>query len=251
MKTEISNKKYNNYFILIFLSILLSGCSWFADFAEHENDSYKAGKKALNEGKFELAKAKLREITPESPYYPQAVWLIQKVPFKKGIDAYEKQQLEVAISEFSKVPLHGEHYSEAQYYIDLINYEMLYDQLRISSKYSHQSNSSQEKNAEEIKFNYDIVLITKLVNTAEKMGDSKKVSESIDIVISGIKHSSSRNQTEDFLTLLEKMVSRNKEKIIFEKALNFLLTDFGKLYRKAEFRPQVFQLVGNLKMELM
>ena len=251
MKTEISNKKYNNYFILIFFCILLSGCSWFADFAEHENDSYKAGKKALNEGKFELAKAKLREITPESPYYPQAVWLIQKVPFKKGIDAYEKQQLEVAISEFSKVPLHGEYYSEAQHYIDLINYEMLYDQLRISSKNAHHSNSSKEKKAEEIKFNYDIILITKLVNIAEKMGDSKKVLESIDIVISGIKHSSSRNQTEDFLTLLERMVSRNKEKIIFEKALNFLLTDFGKLYQKAEFRPQVFQLVGNLKMELM
>ena len=201
----------------------------------------------MNEGKFELAKAKLREITQDSPYYPQAVWLIQKVPFKKGIDAYEKQQLEVAISEFSKVPLHGEYYSEAQHYLNLINYEMLYDQLRIASKTEDLSN----KDAEEIKFNYDIVLITKLVNIAEKMGDSKKVLESFDIVISGIKHSSSRSQTEDFLTLLEKIVSRNKEKRIFEKALNFLLTDFGKLYQQAEFRPQVFQLVGNLKMELM
>ena len=83
------------------------------------------------------------------------------------------------------------------------------------------------------------------------MGDSKKVLESIDIVISGIKHSSSRSQTGDFLTLFENIVSRNKEKRIFEKALNFLLTDFGKLYQLAEFRPQVFQLVGNLKMELM
>ena len=126
-----------------------------------------------------------------------------------------------------------------------------YDHLRISSKNSHHSNSSQEKKAEEIKFNYDIVLITKLVNIAEKMGDSKKVLESIDIVFSGIKHSISRNQTEESLTLLEKMVSRNKEKIIFEKALNFLLTDFEKLYQQVEFRPQVFQLVGNLKMELM
>ena len=243
---KISNKKYN-FIIAIFLCILLSGCSWFGDSAEPENDSYEAGKKALNEGKFELAKAKLREITQDSPYYPQAVWLIQKVPFKKGIDAYEKQQLEVAISEFSKVPLHGEYYSEAQHYLNLINYEMLYDQLRIASKTEDLSN----KDAEEIKFNYDIVLITKLVNIAEKIGDSKKVLESFDIVISGIKHSSSRSQTEDFLTLLEKIVSRNKEKRIFEKALNFLLTDFGKLYQQAEFRPQVFQLVGNLKMELM
>ena len=246
----ISNKMYNSIFALFFC-ILLSGCSWFVDSAEPENDSYKAGKKALNEGKFELAKAKLREITPESPYYPQAVWLIQKVPFKKGIDAYEKRQYEVAISEFSKVPLHGEHYSEAQNYIDLINYEMLYDQLQISSKNSHHSNSSQGKKAERIKFNYDIVLITKLVNIAEKIGDSKKVLESFDIVISAIKQSSSRRQTGDFLMLLEKMVSRNKEKRIHEKALNFLLADFGKLHQQVEIRPQVFQIVGKLKMELM
>ena len=246
----MSNKKYN-FIIGLFLCIFLSGCSWFGDSAEPENDSYKAGKKALSEGKFELAKAKLREITPESPYYPQAVWLIQKVPFKKGIDAYGKQQFEVAISEFSKVPLHGEYYTEAQHYLDLINYEMLYDKLHISSKNSHHSKSSQGKKSEKIKFNYDIVLITQLVNMAEKMGDSKKKLESFDIVISGIKHSSSRSQTEDFLMLLEKIVSRNKEKSIHEKALNFLLADFGKPYQQVEIRSQVFQLVGNLKMDLM
>ena len=240
-----------NSIIALFFCILLSGCGWFGDTVEPENDSYREGKKALNEGKFELAKAKLREITPESPYYPQAIWLIQRVPFKKGIDAYEKQQFEVAIFEFLKVPLHGEDYSEAQHYIDLINYERLYDQLRISSKNSHHSNSSQEKKAEEIKFNYDILLISKLVNIAEKMGDFNKVLESIDIVISGIKHSSSRSQTENFLMLLEKIVFRNKEKRIHEKALNFLLADFEKLYQQVEIRPQVFQLVGNLKMELM
>ncbi|GIT06656.1 MAG: hypothetical protein CM1200mP30_02860 [Pseudomonadota bacterium] len=51
--------------------------------------------------------------------------------------------------------------------------------------------------------------------------------------------------------LLEKIVSRNKEKSIHEKALNFLLADFGKLYQQVEIRSQVFQLVGNLKMDLM
>ena len=95
------------------------------------------------------------------------------------------------------------------------------------------------------------MLITKLVNIAEKMGDSKKNLESFDIVISAIKQSSSRRQTGDFLMLLEKMVSRNKEKRIHEKALNFLLADFGKLHQQVEIRPQVFQLLGNLKIELM
>jgi hypothetical protein len=147
--------------------------------------------------------------------------------------------------------LHGEHYSEAQHYLDLINYKILYDQLRISYKNSHDSKSNQYNQSEEIKFNYDIVLITKLVNIAEKMEDTKKVLESFDIVISGIKNSSSRIQTEDFLILFEKIVSRNKEKSIHEKALNFLLADFGKLYQQVAIRPKVFQLVGNLKMELM
>ena len=124
---------------------------------------------------------------------------------------------------------------------------MLYEQLRIASKTEDLSN----KDADEIKFNYDIVLITKLVNIAEKIGDSKKVIESFDIVISGIKHSSSRSQKEDFLMLLEKIVSRNKEKRIHEKALNFLLADFGMLYKQSEIRSQVFQLVGKLKIELM
>ena len=247
---RISNKNYN-FIISIFFSLLISCCSWIGDSAEPENDSYKAGKKALNEGKFELAKAKLREITPESPYYPQAVWLIQKVPFKKGIDAYEKQQFAVAISEFSKVPLHVEHYSDAQHYLDLINYQIIYDKLLISSKNSHDSNSSQANKDEGIKFNYDIVLITKLVKIAEKMGNYKKRLDSLEIVISGIKHSSSRSQTEEFLKLFEKIISRNKEKRIHKKALNFLLADFGKLHQQVEIRPQVFQLLGNLKMELM
>ena len=247
---KVSNKKYN-FIVSILLCYLISSCSWIGDSAEPQNDSYKAGKRALNEGKFEMAKAKLREISPESPYYPQAVWLIQKVPFKKGIDAYEKQQYEVAISEFSKVPLHAEHYTEAQQYLDLINYKILYHQLRISSNNIYDSNSSEYIKVAEIEFNYDIVLITKLVAIAEKMDDSKKVLESFDIVISGIKYSSSRSQTENFLMLFEKIVSRNKEKIIHEKALNYLLADFGRLYQQVEIRPQIFQLVGNLKMELM
>ena len=67
--------------------------------------------------------------------------MIQKVPFKKGIDAYEKEQFGIAISEFSKVPLHGEHYAESQKYLYLINYKILFNQIRISSENSHDSNS--------------------------------------------------------------------------------------------------------------
>ena len=68
---------------------------------------------------------------------------------------------------------------------------------------------------------------------------------------STMKVSSSGNQTEEFLILFEKIVSRNKGKKLSEKALNFLLADFGQLYQNEAIRPQVFELLGNLKMELM
>lgn len=227
------SSKQLNYFITIVLSIILAGCSWFGESAEPENASYEAGKKALSEGKFEEAKSHLRDITPDSPFYPQAVWMIQKVPFKKGVSAYEQKQFQVAISEFSKVPQHSPDYAEAQNYLNLINYKILHDQLQEPSK----------KN--------NIVLISDLVKLAGQLGDAQKVLESFDLVKSGIKQSSSSRQTEDFLMLLGKIVSRNKDQEIHEKALNFLLTDFEQLYKQSEIRPQVFQIIGSLKMELM
>ncbi len=306
----ISSRK--KYLFIISLCILLAGCSWFGESAEPENASYEAGKKALSEGRFEEAKSHLRDITPDSPFYPQAVWMIQKVPFKKGVSAYEQKRFEVAFVEFSKVPLHAADYAESQRYLNLINYKKIYDQLKATSKAAAQPNSNSDKDAEEyiselskclnfhdlilkkfkslenqsslvkiigttnknpivfsntrncnedyvdyyfeklsekvghpkkdveeIVFNYDIVLITKLVNLAEKLADSEKISESFNLVKSGIKQSSTNRETEDFLMLLEKIVSRNKNQEINENALNFLLTDFGKLYKRSAIRPQV------------
>ena len=320
---KIRRKNLNNL-ITIVLSLMLAGCSWFRDSPEPENASYEAGKKALSEGNFEEAKSHLRDITLDSPFYPQAVRMIQKVPFKKGVAAYEQKQFEFAISELSKVPLHSPDYAEAQHYMNLINYKKLYDQLQDTSKAAEDSNFNvgiiEFKDVEEYKREllkcrnyhdlilkkfisienkmplaqingkndknpivfsntrncnknyinhyferlskkqnlsikdveeYDIVLITKLVNIAEQLGDSTKVLESFDFVKSGIKQSSSRRKTEDFLMLLESIVASHKEREVHENALNFLLTYFEHLYKQTEIRPHVFQIIGKLKMELM
>ena len=229
---EISNKKYN-FIISIFLCILLSGCSWFGDTAEPENDSYKAGKKALNEGKFELAKAKLREITPESPYYPQAVWLIQKVPFKKGVAAFEQKQYQIAIFELSKVPLHSPDHAESRRYLKLVNLALLNKQFL--------NVSGQDR----------FVLVQEIIDIADELADSKLIFESVDLIYTGLDQSTSTIHTRDLTYLLGSVVSTNKDLTLQQKALNYLLTDFEQLYKHSEVRPEVFRIIGNLKLEML
>ncbi|HBJ47039.1 MAG TPA: hypothetical protein DDY69_06870, partial [Deltaproteobacteria bacterium] len=97
-------KKYKmqlKHLVLIIFAVLVTGCSWFSDSTEPVNESYEAGKKALEEGNYEIAKSYFREISPDSPFYPQAIWMIQKVPFKKGVAAFEQKQYQIAIFELS------------------------------------------------------------------------------------------------------------------------------------------------------
>ncbi|HIP64000.1 MAG TPA: hypothetical protein EYH10_01890, partial [Deltaproteobacteria bacterium] len=121
-------KKYKmqlKHLVLIIFAVLVTGCSWFSDSTEPVNESYEAGKKALEEGNYEIAKSYFREISPDSPFYPQAIWMIQKVPFKKGVAAFEQKQYQIAIFELSKVPLHSPDYAESRRYLKLVNLALL------------------------------------------------------------------------------------------------------------------------------
>jgi len=95
-------KKQLKHLVLIIFAVLVTGCSWFSDSTEPVNESYESGKKALEEGNYEIAKSYFREISPDSPFYPQAIWMIQKVPFKKGVAAFEQKQYQIAIFELSR-----------------------------------------------------------------------------------------------------------------------------------------------------
>ena len=110
-----NNGKQIKCLAIILLAVGLSGCSWFGDSSEPVNDSYEAGIKALSEGRYEEAKSYFREIALSSSFYPQAIWMIQKIPFKKGVAAYEQKKFQMAISELSKVPVHSPNYAETQH----------------------------------------------------------------------------------------------------------------------------------------
>ena len=103
-----------SFLLIVFL---INGCSWFFEPSEEaKNESYEAGNKALSEGKFEEAKSFFRQIPQSSPFYPQAIWMIQKVPFKKGVAAYNQKKYQLALDELSKIPTHSPEYEEAKKY---------------------------------------------------------------------------------------------------------------------------------------
>ena len=217
----------------ILLVVWLSGCSWFGDSSEPANDSYEAGNKAFSEGNYEEAKTYFRQVSLSSSFYPQAIWMIQKVPFKKGVAAYEQKQFQMAVSELSKVPAHSPDYAETQHYLKLSNYALLHKQVI--------------KCSEKDRF----VLISEMVKISNELGDSKLLLEIVDLIDTGLDQSTSTIQTRDLLKLLDSMVAVNKEPELYKKALNYLLTDFEQLYKRAEVRTDVFRIIGNLKMELM
>jgi len=229
-------KKYkmqHKNLVFVIFAVLVTGCSWFSDSTEPVNESYEAGKIALEEGNYEIAKSHFREISPESTFYPQAIWMIQKVPFKKGVAAFEQKQFQVAISELSKVPVHSPDYAETQHYLKLSNYALLHKQFTKSSGKDR------------------FVLISEKVKIAIELGDSKLLLESVDLIDTGLDQSTSTSQTRDLLNLLDSIVAVNKDPEVYKKALNYLLTDFEQLYKRAEVRTDVFRIIGNLKMELM
>ena len=159
--------------------------------------------------------------------------MIQKVPFKKGLAAFHQKNYQIAVVDLSKVPLHSPDYIEAQRYIDRSNYYILVGRFQQSSEIDR------------------FILIHELVNISNKIGESKFLLDSLDMIKTGIDTSSSNKQTKDLINLLGRVIALNKKTEVHQKALNYRLTDFGQFYDQTEIRPQVLQIIGTLKMEHM
>ena len=149
------------------------------------------------------------------------------------VAAFEQKKYQLAVVALSKVPLRSPDYAEAQRYINLANYTMLQEQFQQSTDKDR------------------FILIQELVNISNELGDSKMLLESVELIKTGLEKFTSTKQTLDLINLLGSVVALNKEPEVQQKALNYLLTDFEKFYDQTEVRPQVLQLIGTLKMELL
>ena len=146
---------------------------------------------------------------------------------------FDQKNYQIAVVDLSKVPLHSPDYIEAQRYIDRSNYYILVGRFQQSSEIDR------------------FILIHELVNISNKIGESKFLLDSLDMIKTGIDTSSSNKQTKDLINLLGSVVALNKKPEVHQKALNYLLTDFGQFYDQTEIRPKVLQIIGTLKMEHM
>jgi hypothetical protein len=95
------------------------------------------------------------------------------------------------------------------------------------------------------------VLVQEIIDIADELADSKLIFESVDLIYTGLDQSTSTKHTRDLIYLLGSVVSTNKDLALQQKALNYLLTDFEQLYKHSEVRPEVFRIIGNLKLEMM
>ena len=221
--------------VTVFLiTSFLSGCGWFYEpSTKATNEYYEAGNKAMSEGRYDEAISYYRKISRSSPFYPQALWMIQKVPFKKGVALFEQKKFQIAIEELLKVPVHSPDYEKAHRYISLTNYNLLLE------KYS--KSSSKER----------FFLIKDLVTITNELNDSELLLENIKLIENELKIKSSPKKTKFLINLLWGIVELSDDKKLYEETLNYLLKDFETYYSEPEIRTLVFQIIGNLKIQLM
>ncbi len=218
----------------MFLITIANGCSWlFEPTKEAKNDLYEAGNKALNEGKYDEATSYYRKISRSSPFYPQALWMIQKVPFKKGVASFNLKKFQIAIEEFSKVPRHSPDYEEAQRYIKLTNYNLLLQ------KYTKSSSKDR------------FYMIKDLVDISNELSNINLLKKNITLIEKELKIRTSNSKTKYLINLLWTIVELSNEKDLYEKTLKYLLTDINYFYDQPEVRTVVFQIIGNIKIALM
>ena len=224
----------NRVTVFLIISFFFSGCGWFYEpSTKATNEYYEAGNKAMSEERYDEAISYYRKISRSSPFYPQALWMIQKVPFKKGVALFEQKKFQIALEELLKVPVHSPDYEKAQRYISLTNYNLLL------GKYT--KSSSKER----------FFLIKDLVKITNELNDSELLLENIKLIENELKIKASKEKTKFLINLLWSIVEISDDKKLYEKTLNYLLTDFETYYAEPEVRTLVFQIIGNLKIELM
>ena len=228
------NIKIKNNITIFLIISFLTGCGWFYEpSTEATNEYYESGNKAMTVGRYDEAISHYRKISRSSPFYPQALWMIQKVPFKKGVASFEQKKFQIAIEEFLKVPVHSPDYEKAQRYLRLTNYKLLLEK--------YLKSSSKER----------FYLIKDLVTITNELNDSELLLENIKLIKNELKIKATKKKTKFLINMLWSIVEISDDRNLYEKTLNYLLKDFETYYAEPEVRTLVFQIIGNLKIQLM
>lgn len=216
--------------------LLLSGCGFLFLNSSPEEDaavSFAAGIRAFEQEQLNQAVTHFRKIPPDSQLYLQSIQMIQKVPYQRGIRAYENRQYRRAVSEFRKIGRGAADYEKAS-------------SLRLYSKLM-----IQQEELEGLEGESRIRVLAEMSRIASQIGESEALRIGLDSVRTELKQSRNPRNSSGLLEMLDSMVSVSNDPRLREQALNQLLTDFELLHRQEDLRPQLFQLIGNIKLGLM
>ena len=94
-------------------------------------------------------------------------------------------------------------------------------------------------------------MIKDLVQITNELDDSKLFLENIALIENELKIKTSKKKTKYLINMLWSIVEVSDDKNLYKKTLNYILGNFESFYEHPEVRTLVFQIIGNIKIELM
>jgi TPR repeat protein len=225
--------RIQHIFLTLLVVSLLGGCGML-NFNSQSNESvaFEQGLHAYEADDYTLAARKFRKIPTDSDLYPQALKVIRKIPYKRGKQAYEQKDYELAVRELEKVNSDFPEYAEAQEMLLRSEYVLLHRR--------YQRSSGKER----------METLGKLVERSVKLEDSELLISSVNDIGEELDASRDPEQTKVLLGMMEQTLA-SKDPVLMDRALKHLLMRFDRLNNQAAVRPQMFQMIGSIKLAMM
>lgn len=225
--------RIQNILVTLFVISLLGGCGMFNFNSQSEESvAFEQGIRAYDAGDYSLAARKFRKIPTDSDLYPQALKVIRKIPFKRGKQAYEQKDYELAVRELEKVNSDVPEYAEAQEMLLRSEYVLLHRR--------YERSSGKER----------MEVLGMVVDRSVKLEDSELLITSVNDIGEELDTSRDPKQTKALLGMMEQTLA-SKDPVLMDRALKHLLTRFDHLNNQSGVRPQMFQMIGSIKLAMM
>ena len=153
-----------------------------------------------------------------------------KIPFQKGLQAFEMQDYDRAVREFRKIDKTSPDYEKAQRFLKF-------------AIYAQQQDRFQDLEGEE-----RIKALGIMSEMAVELRDPEVLNVSLEMVGAELSQSSSASESEELMKMMENMISVTDDPQVRKNALNQILGDFKKLHRNRDLRPQMFRLIAKIKV---
>lgn len=225
--------RIQHIFLALLMISLLGGCGMFnLNSQSGESVAFEQGLRAYDTGDYTLATRKFRKIPTDSDLYPQALKVIRKIPYQRGKQAYVQKDYELAVRELEKVNPDSPEYAEAQEMLLRSEYVLLHRR--------YERSSGKER----------MEVLGMLVERSVTLKDSELLISSVNDIGEELDASRDPEQTKVLLGMMEQTLA-SKDPVLMDRVLKHLLTRFEHLNNQAAVRPQMFQMIGSIKLAMM